>query len=70
MACLLLVRLLQLIMLVFPGFCCFFDLEMQKPNPAARLGKAFPGFILMMMMMRHCMGLASCRQLDGGTGCN
>ena len=37
-----------------------FDLEIQKPNLATRLGKALSGFILMMMMW-HCMGLASHR---------
>ena len=40
--------------------CIAFDFDMQKPNLAARLGKAFSGFILMMIMW-HCMGLASHR---------
>ena len=85
----LLVRLLQLVILVFAycrlfdvGFTLFggmfvvivvitmdragflgfvaFDLEIQKPNLAVRLGKALSGFILMMMMW-HCTGLASHR---------
>ena len=43
----------------FLGFVAF-EWQMQKPNLAARLGKAFSGFIL-MMMMQHCMGLVSHR---------
>ena len=43
----------------FLGFVAF-DWKMQKHNLATRLGKAFSGFIL-IMMMRRCMGLVSRR---------